>query len=179
MQLSSEEHFQLIVFQKLKDWKMEWCSMKDHTCLFDHHQRSHWDTITIGPEGMINWVLQLNNNESVNSFNSLLERHHVSSFPNQPNQNPNQSLIDRGNLRIQNMVLLMKEKRSVPTRSMKSVCTKNLVLQIDRGNLRDCLKTFASSMLTMEQAICGAKQLKCTHSERTTCSRRKSWHCII
>ena len=34
---------------------------------------------------------------------------------------------------------------------MKSVCTKKLVLQIDRGNLRNCLKTFVLSMLTMEQ----------------------------
>ena len=24
--------------------------MRNHTCLFDHHQRSHYDTITIGPE---------------------------------------------------------------------------------------------------------------------------------
>ena len=40
------------------------------------------------------------------------------------------------------MFLLIKVKRPVLTRSMKSVCTKNLVLQIDRGNLRDCLKTF-------------------------------------
>ena len=47
--------------------------------------------------------------------------------------------------------LWIKEKRPVPTRSMKSVCTKNLVPQIDRGNLRDCLKTFVLSMLTMEQ----------------------------
>ena len=50
---------------------------------------------------------------------------------NPPNPNPNQSVIDRGNLRIQNMFLLIKVKRPVPTRSMKSVCTKNLVLQID------------------------------------------------
>ena len=28
--------------------------MKDDICLLDHHQRSHYDTITIGPEGMIN-----------------------------------------------------------------------------------------------------------------------------
>ena len=54
------------------------------------------------------------------------------SKPTQPNQNPNQSVIDRGNLRIQNMCLLLKVKRPVPTRSMKKVCTKNLVLQIDR-----------------------------------------------
>ena len=46
--------------------------------------------------------------------------------PNQPNPNPNQSLIDRGNLRIQNMFLLIRVKRPVPTRSMKSVCNKEL-----------------------------------------------------
>ena len=33
------------------------------------------------------------------------------------------------------MCLLLKVKRPVPTRSMKKVCTKNLVLQKDRGNL--------------------------------------------
>ena len=99
----------------------------------------------------MNWVLQLNNSQSVNSFNSLLEKFNVFNSPNQPNPNPNQSVIDRRNLRIQNMCLLLKVKRPVPTRSMKKVCTKNLVLQIDRGNLRDCLKTSVLSMLTMEQ----------------------------
>ena len=29
--------------------------MRNHTCLLDHHQRSHYDTITIGPEGKFNW----------------------------------------------------------------------------------------------------------------------------
>ena len=81
---------------------------------------------------MINWVLQLNNSQSVNSFNSLLEKFNMLNSPNQPNQNPNQSVIDRRNLRIQNMCLLIKVKRPVPTRSMEKVCTKNLVLQIDR-----------------------------------------------
>ena len=70
---------------------------------------------------------------------------------NQPNPNPNQSVIDRGNLRTQNVFLWIKEKRPVHKRSMINVCTKNLALQIDRGNLRNCLKTFASSMPTMEQ----------------------------
>ena len=37
--------------------------MKDHTCLLNHHQRSHCDTITIGLEGMMKWVLQLNNSQ--------------------------------------------------------------------------------------------------------------------
>ena len=29
--------------------------MRNYTCLFDHHQRSDYDTITIGPEGKFNW----------------------------------------------------------------------------------------------------------------------------
>ena len=100
----------------------------------------------------MNWVLQLkNNSQSVNSFNSLVEKFNMQSSPNQPNPNPNQSVIDRGNLRTQKMCLLLKVKRPVPTRSMKKVCTKNLVLQIDRGNLINCLKTSVLSKLTMEQ----------------------------
>ena len=82
---------------------------------------------------------------------SFGEAPRVSIFPNQPHPNPNQSEIDQGNLRIRKMCLLLKVKRPVPTRSMKSVCTKNLVLQIDLGNVRDCLKTFVLSMFTMEQ----------------------------
>ena len=37
---------------------------------------------------MINWVLQLNNSQSGNSFNSPLEKHHVLNSPNQPNSKP-------------------------------------------------------------------------------------------
>ena len=51
--------------------------MRNHTCLLDHHQRSHYDTITIGPEGMINWVLQLNIDQSGNSLNSHLEKQFI------------------------------------------------------------------------------------------------------
>ena len=47
---------------------------------------------------MINWVLQLNNSQSGNSSQSLLEKYHVLNSPNQPNPNPNQSVIDRGKL---------------------------------------------------------------------------------
>ena len=59
----------------------------------------------------MNWVLLLNNSQSVNSFNSRVEKHHVLSFPNQPNPNPNQSVIDRGNLRTQR-VFVVKGKTS-------------------------------------------------------------------
>ena len=53
----------------------------------------------------MNWVLQLNNSQLENSFNSLLEKHHVSNSPNPPNPNAIQSVIDRGNLRTQNVFL--------------------------------------------------------------------------
>ena len=151
MQLTFREHFQLIAFQKLWDWRLEKFCMKNRTYLLDLHQRSHYDKITIGPEGMMNRVLQMNNSQSVNSINSLLEKHLVSSFPNQPNPNPIQSVIDQGNLRTQNLVLWIKEKSPVHKRSMKSVCTKNLVLQTDQGNLIICLKTPVLSKHTMEQ----------------------------
>ena len=86
--------------------------MKDHTYLLDHHQRSHYDTITIGPEGMINWNLQLNSSQLENSFNSLLEKLFNLVLPSQPNPNPIQSLIDRGNLRTQNVFFVDKGKTS-------------------------------------------------------------------
>ena len=111
----------------------------------------------------MNWVLQLNNSQSVNSFNSLLEKFNMLNSPNQPNQNTNQSVIDQENLRIQNMFLLLKVKRPVPTRSMKSVCTKNLVLHMDRGNLINFRKTTVLSMLTMEQGNLLSKTAK-THT---------------
>ena len=82
MQLSFKEHFQLIVSQKLWDWRLEKSYMKDHTCLLDHHQRSHWDAITIGPEGKFNWVLQLINSQKVMLFDSLVEKFNMQRSPN-------------------------------------------------------------------------------------------------
>ena len=44
----------------LKSWKIEKLErscMKDNICLLDHHQRSLWNTITIGLKEMINRVL--------------------------------------------------------------------------------------------------------------------------
>ena len=78
--------------------------MKNHTFLLDHHRRSHYDTITIGP-------VQLNNSQSVNSFDSLVEKFNMQRSP---------------------MCLFLKVKRPVPMRSMKKVFTENSVLQIDR-----------------------------------------------
>ena len=56
------------------------------------------------------------------------------------------------------------QKRPAPTRSVKKVRTKNLVLQIDRGNLIICLKTFVLSMLTMEQGNLLSKNSSNAHT---------------
>ena len=56
--------------------------MRNHTYLLDHHQRSHYDTTTIGPEGMINWALQFNNSLSVKLFDSLEEKFNTQRSPN-------------------------------------------------------------------------------------------------
>ena len=55
MQSSFKEYFQLIVFQKLLDWRLEKSYMKKHTCHLDLHQRSHYVTI-----GQRSWVRKLN-----------------------------------------------------------------------------------------------------------------------
>ena len=44
VQLSFKKHFQLLVFQKLLDWKLEKSSTTKYTCLLDLHQTSHWST---------------------------------------------------------------------------------------------------------------------------------------
>ena len=88
--------------------------------------------------------------QPVGKFNSLVEKFNMFNSPNQPNQNPNQSVIDRRNLRIQNM-FVVKGETSRSHEIDEKVCTKNFVLQIDQGNLIICLKTTVLSKLTMEQ----------------------------
>ena len=98
-----------------KSWKIEnWRSFVWKTIVVSstHHQRSHWDTITIGPEGNDQLGSTVEQQASwENSFNSLLEKHHVLNSPNQPNANPIQSVIDRGNLRDTERVFVEKGKR--------------------------------------------------------------------
>ena len=60
---------------------------------------------------MINRVLQLNNIQLESSFNSFLEKHFVLDFPNQPNPNTSQSVIERGNL-LRRKFLWREEKTS-------------------------------------------------------------------
>ena len=87
--------------------------MRNHTCLFDNYQRSHYVTITIGPEGKFHWVLQLINSQKVKLFDGLVEKFNMNRSPKQPNQNPNQSVIDQGNLRTQN-VFFVDNRKNVP-----------------------------------------------------------------
>ena len=97
MQLSFKEYFQLIVFQKLWDWRLEKSYMKKHTCHLDHRQRSHY--VTIGPEGKFHWVRKLINNQKKKLLDSQKEKlldKQISS--NQPNQFQIQNVIDQGNL---------------------------------------------------------------------------------
>ena len=51
-----------------------------------------------------------------------------------PNPNPIQSVIEPGNPWIRNVFLWRREKRPIHKRLLVSVCKKNLVLQIERGN---------------------------------------------
>ena len=129
--------------------------MRNHACLLDHHQRSHYDTI-----GQKNWVQKLFNNQKGKLFNSQKEKlldSHEEKFldkqnsSNQPNQSQNQSVIDQGNLITNTKCLLIKAKHPGLKRSRRNLLTKNSVLQIDRGNLKICLKTPLFSKLTMEQ----------------------------
>ena len=84
---------------------------------------------------MINRVLQLNISQLESSSNSLLEKHLVLNLPNQPNPNPIQSVIERGNPSRRNEFLWRKEKRPIHKRLLVNVCKKNLVLQMEGGNL--------------------------------------------
>ena len=126
--------------------------MRNHTCLLDHHQRSislrHDHDWTRGKVPLGSTVEQ----QPVGKlFDSFVEKFNAQRSPNQPNQIPNQSVIDQGNVIARKMCLLLKVKRPVPMRSMKKVCTENLVLPIDQGNLIICLKTPVLSKLTMDQ----------------------------
>ena len=118
MQLSFKEDFQLIVFQKVERLKTgEVLYEKSYMSPRPPPKISHYDTI--GLEEKFHWVLQLNISQSVKLFDSHKENFNTQRSPNQPNQSPNQSVIDQGNLIARKMCLLLKVKRPVPTRSMQ------------------------------------------------------------
>ena len=76
-------------------------------------------------------------------------QHETFSKPTQPKPKP---ICDRsGKLENTEDVFVVKGETSLSHEIDEKGLHKNLVLQIDRGNLINCLKTSASCMLTMEQ----------------------------
>ena len=76
-------------------------------------------------------------------------QHAKFSKPTQPKPKP---ICDRsGKLEDTEHMFVVKGETSRSHEIDEKVCTKNLVLPIDRGNLRNCLKTSVLRMLTMEQ----------------------------
>ena len=106
-------------------------------------------------------------------------------LPTNPNQNPNQSVIDQGNLIARKMCLLFKGETSRSHEIDEKVFTKNSVLQIDQGNLVSrlawlkltiCLKNIPKLSKTHDRSgqPDRAQQLKQT----TRCSWSTSWNCV-
>ena len=86
--------------------------MRNHTCLFDHHQRSHYDTITIEPQGKLHWVLQLINGQKVKLLDSLEEKIQHATF-SQLTQPIPQPICDRsGQLEDMQDVFVVKGETS-------------------------------------------------------------------
>ena len=80
---------------------------------------------------MTNRVLQLNNSQLESSFNSLLEKHFELSFPNQPNP-----IVDSTGKPVETEAVLVDKGRTSHSQEILGKwCKKNLVLQIERGNL--------------------------------------------
>ena len=109
MQSSFKKHFQLIVFQKLLDWRLEKSYMRKHTCHLDHHQRSRYVTIGLKTRERFYWAPKIDNHKK-----KLLDKQNSS---NQPNQSQNQSVIDQGNLINAAMQYIMRSRCSTPTKS--------------------------------------------------------------
>ena len=71
--------------------------MRNHTYLLDHHQRSHYDTITIWTRGSDELGSTVEQPVGKLVQQSRGEVQH-STFSQLTQPNPNQSVIDRGNL---------------------------------------------------------------------------------
>ena len=99
MQSSCKKHFQLIVVQKLWDWRLEKSYMRNHTCLLDHHD---W---TRGNDELGSTVEQQPVGKIVRQSCGEVQRATFS----QPTQNPNQSVIDQGNLIARKMFVVKGE----------------------------------------------------------------------
>ena len=115
--------------------------MRNHTCLFDHHQRSHYDTITIG----VSTVEQQPEGKVVRQSRGEVSQHATFSQLTQPIPKP---ICDRsGKLDSTRDVFVVKGETS---RSHK-IDKKGFRSSDRSGNLIICLKTPVLSKLTMDQ----------------------------
>ena len=152
MQLSFKEHFQLILFQKLWDWRLEKFCIKNHAYLLDHHQRSHYDTITIGPEGND----ELGSTVEQQPVGKLVQQscgevqHATFSQPTQPKPKP---ICDRSGKpeNTEDVFVVKGWNVPFPRDRWKRFARRIWFFRIDRWNLIICLKTSVLSVLTMEQ----------------------------
>ena len=122
---------------------------------------------------MINWVLQLNNGQLENSFNSVLEKHHVLNSPNHPNPNPNQSVIERWKPEDTERVFVEKGETSHSQEIVGKRLHKELGSSDGTGKL---VKLFEDIRVKHARDGTGepVNSSASTHSERTICSCRTS-----
>ena len=140
MQLSFKEHFQLIVFQKLWDWRLEKSYMRNHTCLLDLHQRSHYVTI-----GHNNWVQKLIDNRK----KKLLDKQ---NFSNQANQSQNQSVIDQGQPDNKHEVFVDKGETSW-SREIKEKSSHGELCSSDRSGQPDITPSVIRAQTNLSREI--------------------------
>ena len=136
--------------------------MRNHTRPLDHHRKSHYDTIRIGPEGKFNWVLQLNHNHTVKLFYSHKgEVQHVAfSQLTQPipkpisdrSVQPNDTQGDArsGQPDGTHFVFVIKGETS-RSHEINEKYFHERLCESDQGNLMMCLKTRVLSKLTIDQ----------------------------
>ena len=116
---SFKKHFQLVVFGKLLEWRLEKSHSQKYTCHLDLRQRSHWNT-----NGRKNSVQNMLNDHKSGSYLEVSKR---------TNQLQIQFVRDRGDL------ITCKMEENVPfsgDRRKKNLFAKNLVLQSERCDLR-------------------------------------------
>ena len=120
---SFKKHFQLILFRKLLEWKLEKSYTKKSSCHLDLRQSSHWNT-----NGRENGIQNMLNDQKSGSYLKV---------SNRPTNSKIQFVGDRGDLisRMTWLVCKMEEKRPVLRRSMLILVAKNLVLQSERCDL--------------------------------------------
>ena len=122
---------------------------------------------------MINWVLQLNNSQLEGSFNSLLEKHLVLNFPNQPIPNPNPICDRSGKPEDTERVFVDKGKTSRSHEIDEKRSHTELGSSDGSGkpeNLSEDIRVKHAHDGTGELVKSSAN----THSERTICSCRTS-----